>query len=267
VSGRNATEVGTLMLALAIALGTALAPTSARADSLRDVFARGNAALARGDSEAAVREYEALLEAGIDDADVSFNLASAYGNLGRYGQAIRHFERALRLEPGDSGAKDGLRSARAALGERQAEAHGEAIVVDRPPLDEAIFSLFSADTLAVLLLVSVWLGTLSLIALRWLRTEALRLGVGIGSAVALGVAVFSCLGVFAKADWGRAGKRAVIVREGVAVREAPDDRARMAAELAEGESVRLLGTDGRFARVQTRTGQAGYVPRQDVGEL
>jgi tetratricopeptide (TPR) repeat protein len=241
--------------------------TPGHADSLRDVFARGNAAYARGDYAAAVREYEALNDAGIDDPDLAFDLASSYGSLGRYGQAIRYFERTLRLSPRDAEARVGLRAARDALGEKQAQASGEAIVVDRPPLTEAVFSYLSSDTLAVLLLVSIWLASGLLIALPYVKLEGARLGIGIASALLFSLAAVSALGVGAKADWGRAGKRAVIVQETAAIREGPDDRARLLGELVEGEPVRVLGREGGFARVLARGGREAYVRSSELGEI
>jgi tetratricopeptide (TPR) repeat protein len=258
---------------------------SARADSLADVFARGNAAFARGDYAAAILEYEQLTDSGIDDPEVAFNLASSYGAAGQYGQAIRYFERTLRLAPGDGAAREGLRLARDSLGERQAQKSGEAIVVDRPPLTEAVFSYLSANTLAVLLLLTSWLGAGLLIGLSWVRLEAARLGVGIAAAVCFGLALLSAIGVGAKADWGRDGQRAVVIREGAALREGPDPSARLLGELSEGEAVRLLAREGRFARVLARSGardgadaegaadehepglREAYVLGTDVGEI
>lgn len=254
-----------LTLFLCLCLG-ALSP-HAQADSLSEVFTRGNAAFARGDYAAAIREYEALSEAGIDDPDVAFNLASSYGAQGSYGQAIRYFQRALRLSPNDGAARDGLRLARDSLGERQAQKSGEAIVVDRPPLTEAAFAGLSANALALLLLSSIWLGTGLLIGLSYVRAEAARLGVGIAAATCLGLALVSAIGVGAKADWGSPGQRAVIVREGAAMREGPDERARLVGELPEGESVRLLAREGRFARVRARSEQDVYVLGSEVGEI
>ena len=256
-------RLGVLLLWVSLLLSL---PLGAQADSLRDVFARGNAAHARGDYASAVREYEALVQSGIDDPDVCFDLASAYGALGKYGQAIRYFQHTLRLAPRDDGAREGLRLARQALGERQAQARGEAIVVDRPPLTEALFAPFTSDGLAIALLVAIWLATVLFLVLPSLRAEAVRLGVGIGSALALAVALFSALGVGAKADWGRAGQRAVVLRDAAAMREGPDDAARMIGELAEGEGVRVVARSGAYARVVARNEQTGYVRSEDVGE-
>jgi tetratricopeptide (TPR) repeat protein len=244
-----------------------LLAASAHADSLQDVFTRGNAAFARADYDSAVKEYEALIEAGIDDPDLAFNLASAYGALGRYGQAIRYFDRSLRLDPGNAAARDGLRMARETLGERQARARGEAIVVDRPPLTEAVFSFFTANQLAWALLITAWLAVGLLLALPAARSEAMRLGFGIGAALLFASALASAIGVGAKADWGKPGMRALIVREGAPVREGPDDRATLLGELSEGEAVRLIAREGRFARILTNGEREAYVLGSDVGEL
>jgi tetratricopeptide (TPR) repeat protein len=239
----------------------------ARADSLSDVFARGNAAFASHDHERAVAEYEALIEAGIDDPDVAFNLASSHGALGHYGQAIRYFERSLRLDPGDAAARDWLRMARETLGERQARARGEAIVVDRPPLSEAVFTYFSADQLALTLLITIWLAAGLLVALPLVRAEAVRLGIGIASTLLAVLALVSALGVGAKAEWGKPGRPALILREGTPVREGSTDKAPLVGELAEGEAVRLLAREGRFARILTGQDREAYVLGSDVGEL
>lgn len=259
---RSAPKLALLWTLAALWLGDV-----ARADSLESTFARGNAAFARADYEGAVREFEALIEAGVDDPDLAYNLASSYGALGRYGQAIRYFERALSEEPRADDAKLGLKLSREALGERQAEARGEALVVQRPPLSEAVFALFSADALALALLLTIWLGTVLWLILPRLATEALRLGAGIATALSFVLALFALLGVWTKADWGREGRRAIIVREAVPLRDGPDDRARMAGELAEGESVRLLSREGGFARISAGPGREGYVRAADVGEI
>jgi len=240
---------------------------SARADSLRDTFTRGNAAYARADYAAAVREYETLLESGVADANVSYNLAAAYGSQGKYGQAIRYFERALREQPGDDGAERGLKLARDLLGERQVKQRGEAIVAERPPLSSAVFARVSEETLALGLLLSSALLGAALLALMFARAEAQRLGLGIGASAGLLFALLSGFGLWAKSDFGAAGARAVVIMEAAPVREGADLAARLSAELSEGESVRILAREGDFARVRLARGGEGYVLKSALGEI
>jgi tetratricopeptide (TPR) repeat protein len=253
---------------------SALAPLSllcvaglARADTLNDTFARGNAAYARGDFAAAIAEYDTLLESGVADPAVCYDLAIAHGSLGRYGQAIRYFERSLLLAPGDDAAERGLKLARDALGERQAKEQGEAIVAERPPLSSALFASFSQSTLAWVLLVSAWAFSLSLLALRYARGEALRLGLGIGVTLFVLGSLVSGFGLWAKADFGAAGQRAIVLRDHVPLRDGPDAAARFSRELSEGESLRVLSSDGRFARVLLGRGREGFVAAADIGEI
>lgn len=252
--------------ALALMLG-GLVVAPARADSLPETYARGNAAYARGDYASAIREYETLEEAGVTDADVSYDLACAYASAGKYGAAIRYFERTLRRAPGDDDAERGLKQARDLLGERQAKERGEAIVAERPPLSRALFASLGENALALTLLCSSVLGSFALFALLRARAEALRLALGIGGgffALLAGVAGF---GLGSKMDFGAEGQRAVIVVERAPVREGPDPNARLSAELNEGESVRVLAREGEFAHVRLARGSEGFVPKSAVGEI
>ena len=128
-------------------IGLLWAP-SARAETLRELFERGNAAYFQGQYGEAIEAYEQLGGLGVEDADVSFNLATAHAREGHYGQAVLHFQRSLRLRPGDEAAEEGLRSCLTTLGRRRAEREGEAEVVTAPPLSEAIFGSFSLPLLA-----------------------------------------------------------------------------------------------------------------------
>jgi tetratricopeptide (TPR) repeat protein len=253
-------------LALAIAL-LGLMIGSARADSLSDTFTRGNAAYARSDYQSAIHEYETLIESGVADVSVSHNLASAYGSLGQYGQAIRYFERALREGPGDDAAERGLRLARELLGERQAKERGEAIVAERPPLSSAVFAAVSEDALALLLLVSSFVFGAALLLLLVARAEAQRIGLGIGVAAGLLFILVSSFGLWAKADFGAPGARAVVITEHAPVREGPDTAARLSSELNEGESVRILAKEGDFARIRLARGGEGYALKSALGEI
>jgi tetratricopeptide (TPR) repeat protein len=255
-------RAGSLVLCLLL-----LTIGNARADSLRDTFARGNAAYARGDYDAAIREYDTLIESGVADVSVSHNLASAYGSRGQYGQAIRYFERALREAPGDDLAERGLKLARELLGERQAKERGEAIVAERPPLSSAVFASISEDALAILLLVSSLVLGAALLLLIVARAEAARIGLGIGATAGLLFALVSSFGLWVKADFGAAGTRAVVISEHAPVREGPDAAARLSSELNEGESVRILAKEGDFARVRLARGGEGYVTKTALGEI
>lgn len=261
------TRTSGVLSAALLALALVLPAARAHADSLRDTFARGNAAYGRADYALAIQEYETLLESGVVDAVVSHNLAAAYGSQGKYGQAIRYFERALREAPGDELARAGLKLARELLGERQAKERGEAIVAERAPLSSALFAGISDDALGVLALLSSVLFGTALLLLRVARAEAQRIGLGIALSVGFVLGLVSGFGLWAKRDFGAPGVRAVVLAEHAQVREGPDPAARLSSELSEGESVRILAKEGEFVRVQLARGGQGYVANGSLGEI
>ena len=66
-------------------------PEKAETQDLNTIFARANQAGSTGEHENAVTLYQQLIEAGVHDADVEFNLGTIYAKMHRYGSAIVHF--------------------------------------------------------------------------------------------------------------------------------------------------------------------------------
>jgi tetratricopeptide (TPR) repeat protein len=76
-----------------------------------EVFDQANRSYESGEFLQAVEAYEGLLKEEGPRVSVLNNLGSAYFRLGEYGRAILAFERALVLEPGDSGLRANLKLA------------------------------------------------------------------------------------------------------------------------------------------------------------
>ncbi len=255
-----------LALGLMLSLSS-LCTAPVQAETLTEVFAQANRAHAKGKFAVAIAGYEQLREAGVDDPDLSFNLARAYAKAAQYGQAIRYYEQALTLAPSDKAARKNLEKARQALGQKLAGKNAEATVATRPPLSEAMFSSFSLDGLALSLLSAAWLLTLCLFALQRTRTEALRLAFGISAALSVAIAGLSSFGLGVKTDWGAPGRRAIVIHDDVALREGPDESAASSVRLREGTQVRSLRRERSFVEVELSGDRRGYLPASDVGEI
>lgn len=258
---RNALGAGPLIMALLMGLHA-----SARAQSLQETFEEGNAAYFRGELDEAATAYRALLELGVHDPDVAYNLATTEARRGRFGEAIRFFERALYLRPGDGAALDGLSAARAALARRRAR-EGEREVEFAPPLAEGLFGgwssgvLFVSTTLANLL----FFGLLG--ALVCLRRTRWRPALAMASAVAGMVFIGAGLSLAVKEGWSVEGEAAVVVAPRSTVREGPHPRADVRGQLAEGVRVQIIDRHERFARVQGSEGADGWVAEDEVGTI
>ena len=93
-------------------------PTAA-AEPARDpnvTWKDGLDAYQRKDYVVAAYSFEDVLKARPTDASVHRALATAYYQLGRHGEALREFEEALRLSPGDAALADFVAKLQAALG-------------------------------------------------------------------------------------------------------------------------------------------------------
>ncbi len=252
-------------LALLIALLALLGAAPARADSLREVFDAANAAYFRGDYEEAARGYGQLTEAGVVDADVAYDYGAAEAKLHHYGAAVQQFERALWLRPGDPDAAHALDEVRSALGRRRAAARGEAEVDAGPPVGEALFGGISSSVLGVLALAFELALFFALAALFFVRKESVRLGLGIGAALAaLGLGV-SGAGLAMTSGWLDDGDPAVVLHDGTPLREGPDGHAVERHRALEGQRAWVLDHDRGWVRVRVPSVGEGWVESGAVG--
>lgn len=248
-------------------VGGTLLGTPAHAQPTEEVFSEANAAYFRGDHRAAADGYAQLEAAGVADADVAFNRATAHAQLGEYGRAIQYFERALHLRPGDDDATAGLGAARRALARRITDAEGEVELSEQRGFGEAIVRDLSEPFLAATTL-AVW--ALIFIAL-WVRmgTQRARLRLAASITAVLAVLATSIFGALLGAKRGvfHEGERAVIVEDHGALLEGPDPRAETRGEAREGEQASIVDTDGDYARVALSGGRSGWVLTSQVGRI
>ncbi len=71
-------------------------------------FMEGNDAYYKKDFSTAISKYEKLIESGVENPALFYNLGNAYYHMGKKGLAIANYERALDLNPSFKMAKDNL---------------------------------------------------------------------------------------------------------------------------------------------------------------
>lgn len=241
-----------------------LAAAPCAAQSLETLFADGNAAYFRGDFAGASRAYDRLIDAGVRDADVYFNAATAHARQGELGHAVLGFERCLWVRASDEGCEQGLRAAQAELGKQTARRAGEAMVRARPPLSEALVRPFSADVLAALVLALDGLLFGLLFARGRARRESVQLGLTIAAPLTA-LLLFAAFGGLAiKAGSFDDGPPAVVLRES-ALREGPDPRAQVRGRALPGQRGTLGLRQGGYVEAALEGGLRGWVKASDLG--
>jgi tetratricopeptide (TPR) repeat protein len=235
----------------------------ARADTLEDVFRAGNEAYFHSEYADAIERYENLVELGVRDADVFYNLGLAYERQGRHGGAIASFERALRMRPGDDGVRRALESSREAAAEQRAEREGEATVASGPGLGEALFGGVSEDVLAWAVLSFDALFFTVLAGFLFVRRETARLVLGIAAPL-LGIALtLSGIGLAVRSGAFDEGVPAVIVMDRSTLREGPRAGAGERGVAREGERAWIMGRDQDWVRVQVGN-REGWIEAERV---
>jgi tetratricopeptide (TPR) repeat protein len=262
---RGRLDIGFAFTCAAAGLVLALAaPAPCSAQSLDALFREGNAAYIRGDFAAASRAYDRLIEAGVRDADVYFNAATAHARKGELGHAVLGFERCLWIRASDDGCELGLRAAQAELGKLAAKQSGEATVRARPPLSEALVRPFSANVLAGSLLALDALLFGLLFARSRVQRESVRLGITIAAPLAALLLLLGFAGLAVKAGYFDEGPPAVVLRE-TPLREGPDPRAVVRGQASPGLRGTLGARQGGYAEARLAGGLHGWVKASDLG--
>jgi tetratricopeptide (TPR) repeat protein len=254
-----------LLILCALLVATTTASAQTPSGSLSALFEEANIAASQGSHAAAIAKYQTLIEAGVRDADVYFNLATALAQLGEYPYAILNYERSLLLDPTDSKAKENLHQAEKRLEERRAEAEGEATIQRGASISDASYALLSEDALAYVALLSN-LCFFACLGWAWaVRRRNVRLIAAL--LVSGAVLAYSALGLAVKAGAFRDGPRAIALGERVVLREMPDERASARGEARGGDRVMVLGADGDFLKLRVIHGAEGWVPASEVGVI
>jgi len=246
------------------------APHTAAADVVDDAFTAGNEAARAGDWEGAsahYREAEGLLP--WRSAELSFNLGTAYAQLGELGPAVYHLRRALQSQASASSeiAEAAGRNLGIVRQRMEVAATSSGAQIDRPEgWWELLLAAAQAPFFAWLALGAGWLALLGHIVRRRLRGVA---AVGARSLVGVLAVVFVLIGAlhaFAlRAE--QLSPMAIVLPASAEVREAPGSHRKEAFSLQGGSRVRIVDRAPGWSRVRLAGGLHGWLPEGDLGEL
>ncbi|MCA9663290.1 MAG: hypothetical protein KC486_33480, partial [Myxococcales bacterium] len=253
------------------ACGLALAwSPPAAADVVDDAYVAGNAAARAGDWETAVeryREAEGLLPGR--SAALSFNLGTAYAQLGELGHATFHLRRALQqaAEPSAEVAEAARRNLGIVRQRMEVAADTSGAQLDRPETWwDLLLAAVKAPLFGWLALGSGWLGLAAHLVRRRLGGGA---ATGTRSLVGVLAVIFLVLGglhgLALRAE--RQSPEAIVLSANADVREAPGAHRKSAFALQGGSRVRIVERVPGWSRVRLAGGLEGWLPADELGEL
>ena len=248
------------MASVLLLLAMCAAPV-AHAATLDQGFSAANKAFVAGDFEGARAGYEELLRHDLQAAAIHYNLANTLVRLDRLGEAVGHYQQALRDEPGEELKADALANltlCRQQLAERARRRHRILHIFDESAdADVALARAAPRDVLGVLTLFAGFVAC----ALFAMLLFSGRFGAPTVGRKALLIAALAAH--FGAAGWlGHAHHVDETVRYGVVIKEdaplSPCVGVGETVDLPEGLEVRALRTrpDGR-AEVRLPNGRRG----------
>jgi hypothetical protein len=245
------------MLVLAAALVCAVAAPATGQDQ-RLLFDSCNILYQAGDYEQAAACYDSLVDDGVHNGPLHFNLGNASLHLQRHGDAIYHYRQAQVFMPRNSELRSNLGKARQAAGVTDR-------AVPRSPVSQAVFFYDSLSPGELL-----WI-TAALHVLLWL-TLCVRLFRSGEILTWSAIAVAATFAVFATTTTLRvielATRPTAVVVSGTAVaRSAQDRTAPQMFTLPEGSEVRVVARQGSWAAVEAMGGSRGWVDMASLGVI
>ena len=229
----------------------------AQPDSLAHRFESANAAYAQGQYTRAIDEYQAILNAGHASGALYYNLGNAYVRLDQLGEAIRYYEKARRLRPGDPRVDHNLEQAR-----RRAGVYPGVL----PP--RGLAGLVQGWS-PLALFVAGWLllGSGLAVAVVWTtpgRTGSWRHPLVWGPVAGGLLLVAGALGTSVLQSQE---KRAVVVAKQAPLRAAPTPTAVSDTTLPEGTMLVVGDRRAQWAEVRLADGTVGWVPARALGDI
>jgi tetratricopeptide (TPR) repeat protein len=219
-------------------------------------FRSANERALEGNLDGAIELYGTLLSAGIDDADVHYNLGNAYAQAGKPIEAVLSYERALRRSPGDAEILENLRSVRRKLANVTEDAPASTLTAA-----DAIEPMIAALPLVWFAWIAI--GANAMLFGAWfMRRRSSKRIFGVLTAVSA-VALALALAVVA-GHWTVArDPRGVLVNQ-VELREGPNAKNKSKGPALRGGRVRVIDQADDFLEVLQEDGTSGWVPAKAV---
>ncbi|HEU4403582.1 MAG TPA: SH3 domain-containing protein, partial [Candidatus Polarisedimenticolia bacterium] len=200
-----------------------------------------------------------ILDYGLRDPRVDYNLGNAYFRMGRLGAAILHFERALRVDPTDVEARDNLDLARGRIRDRaEAPEAPYPVKVLRDLVEAPAFAFLEGLFLALYVAAGGLVGALLLS-----RGEARRRLLGYG-ALCLGLGMLLSGGALVFRIREATANQAIVMQDKVDVRAGPAEDNTVLFTVHEGTRVEVRSRVDGWYQVSLPSALSGWLPVASV---
>ncbi|WP_300433806.1 tetratricopeptide repeat protein [Christiangramia sp.] len=228
-----------------------------------ELFEKANSAYQSGDYEAAVSNYEAILENGEASAELYFNLGNAHYKMNHVAPSIYYFEKALQLDPTDEDIQNNIAFARnMAIDDiEEVEQTGFSVWFNN------LISSYSYNTWAVMAIVFSVIFVVMFL-LYYFSQRSLYKRIFFASAVVFLICCSaSVIFAFQQQSYIQDNQYAIVFEEEIEVRDEPTLRGEASFELHEGTKAKVLEDYQEWSRIELSNGAQGWVNSGQIKKL
>jgi len=223
------------------------------------LYNEANSHYRNGDFAQAQSAYMQVVDSGVKDARLFYNLGNTHFKMQRLGEAILWYERAYRLDPRDEDIAANLLFANQVKADRDEEEKGNAVT-------DFVIDAFFFPTLSELSLFFAvgWFGLFVLGAWRLLNRSTVG-SLWLVAILVCGGVAGSCGSWLALSSYQQANAvSAIVVAEMVTARSGPDASQTEVFSMHEGTKVRVVRSEGIWVLVRLQNGLGGWVQTEQI---
>lgn len=230
-------------------------------NSPQEWFAKGNTFYKEGKYQEAIDSYQKI--ENTQNAEVYFNLANSYYKLNKVAYAIYYYEKALKINPSYSDAKNNL-------------VFAKRMTIDAiEPLPKTFLQRLSKNTIqqlsyntwAMISVISSFLLVVFFMLYYFSYSSTKKIVWFNISILALVSMLLSVIFTFSSYNIKRSQHSAIVFSPSVEVKNAPTTSGEAIFELHEGTKVQLLDELKGWRKIKIANGKEGWIAESDVKEI
>jgi tetratricopeptide (TPR) repeat protein len=248
----------TLLLAALLTLHYAQVSQVQASVENADMYNNANELYTNKEYHEALVLYQELVDRGVQNPLLYYNLANTYFKIGDLGNSVLYFERALRLKPFDRDIRANLNHVRSQLEDKI-----------RPLYDEGLLRvlrrLFAFPNIKTIVYVEILLFAILIIILLcflFLPHSRIRLKNPIIIVGAFYVVIL--LGMTTQFTYENRYPQGILLQKEVAVKSSPLVESETLFSLHEGSKIRLIENRGDWIRFSIQDGRQGWMMQESV---
>ena len=237
--------VAALLLLIILFLGVTLLLPKSTANI--DAVETANKLYAAGNYEKSIEIFEQLVNQGVNDSVIFYNLGNAYYAYGDIGRAVANYNRAAQLDPRDTDIRANLELARSQIAEPFVEDDSGFLGV----LSGITSGWLNLNETAIIALALWFLAGLLLIGLRSVGDQEHKAGLRYAIYVVIVVLFVTGLSLVSRLYDEQSSPEGVVIVPTIAVSSEPGNEYVTQYHLSSGAEVRISETNGEWARLST----------------